>query len=239
MTEVAHLHPWHSQLEALDQTQVTFNREIVYVDVTLAEAEMWNKSFSYMCRKNINRSRQEQVRVFTAQTLDHVREFYRIYVQTMDRRSARSNYYFPFEYFAAFFEQVPEHARFVLAEYKDQIVASTLYLHDDQDVYSYLGGADHAFQLARPTNAVIHETIGWARAQGKRRLILGGGYKPDDGIFRFKASFSPLRATFNLYKRIHAYDQYNSLASAWAQFYHQDLDKDSYFPLYRIVPESN
>lgn len=236
VAEFAHLHPWSSQMDALDSARVVFNREIVYVNVTVPEAEMWTTSFTYMCRKNINRTRQENVRVFAARTPDDVQEFYRIYVQTMDRRQARANYYFPLDYFVAFFEQMPEYARFVLAEYQGQIVASTLYLHDGEDVYSYLGGADHSFQHVRPTNAVIYDTIGWARAQGKRRLILGGGYQPNDGIFKFKASFSPLRAQFNVYKHIHAPDEYCALTRAWAEYYHQDIAQDDYFPLYRNTP---
>jgi lipid II:glycine glycyltransferase (peptidoglycan interpeptide bridge formation enzyme) len=154
----------------------------------------------------------------------------------MERNQAVQRYLFPVDYFMAFFEQMPGNARFTLAEYKDQIVAGTLYLHDDINVYSYLGGADHAFQNVRPTNAVIYETIRWAQSQGKRRLILGGGYRPDDGIFRFKASFSPLRAKFHIYRRIHLPDVYVSLCNAWSAYYHSDVNLNSYFPAYRSIP---
>jgi lipid II:glycine glycyltransferase (peptidoglycan interpeptide bridge formation enzyme) len=156
----------------------------------------------------------------------------------MIRNHAAERYHFPLAYFMAFFEHLPHHARFVLASYQDQVIAATLYLHDDICVYSYLGGADHAFQSIRPTNAIIYDTIGWAHRSGKQRLILGGGYQPDDGIFRFKSSFSPLRATFQVYRHIHLPDTYAKLCDAWSTYYNSPLPTNAYFPAYRSMPES-
>jgi lipid II:glycine glycyltransferase (peptidoglycan interpeptide bridge formation enzyme) len=128
---------------------------------------------------------------------------------------------------------MPANARFVLAKHEEQVVATTLYLHDHDSVYSYLGGADHSYQQVRPTNAVVYDTILWAKRQGKKRLVLGGGYRPHDGIFRFKSSFSPLVAKFYVYKHIHLPEEYEMLCQAWSEYYHTDLDLDGYFPAYR------
>jgi hypothetical protein len=85
----------------------------------------------------------------------------------------------------------------------------------------------------RPTNAVVHDTVRWAREQGKRRLILGGGYRPGDGIFRFKASFSPLRATLELARRVHLPADYEALVSAWRAHHGGSAPETGYFPAYR------
>jgi CelD/BcsL family acetyltransferase involved in cellulose biosynthesis len=154
----------------------------------------------------------------------------------MDRVGARDHYYYPLEFFLAFWRHLGNNARFALAEYDGEVVAATLYLYDDVDVYSYLGGADHRFQRARPTNALIYETIRWAQSKGKKRLILGGGHKPDDGILRFKASFSPLRARFEVYKRIHLPDKFAALCDAWSAHYCRNIDPGGYFPPYRSIP---
>ena len=225
IAEFAHLHPWNWQAHCFHSDDVDIDREIVYVDVTLSEEHLWRRSLTYACRKNLRRARQE-----------HIREFYRIYTHTMARNKALSRYYFPCSYFEAFFEQMPDQAHFVLAEYRDQIVAATLYLHDDVDVYSYLGGADQTFQQIRPTNAVVYATINWARQHGKRRLILGGGYRPNDGIFRFKASFSPLRARFRVYRHVHLSNEYAQACRAWSAFYGEREIAASYFPAYRFIP---
>lgn len=241
VAEFAHLHPWrpkaaHPTAQFLDASDVEFNREIVWVDLELSQEQWWSDSFDRSCRKNIRRAIKEGVRVYPAETLEDVREFHRIYTLTMERADALERYRFPFEYFGAFFERMPEHARFMLAEYEGQVVAATLYLHDDENVYSYLGGADHEHQHVRPTNAVVYETLLWAKAQGKKRLILGGGYQENDGIFRFKASFSPLRARFQVYKHVHLPEPYAALCEAWQTEYGLEASATDYFPAYRFVP---
>jgi lipid II:glycine glycyltransferase (peptidoglycan interpeptide bridge formation enzyme) len=237
VAEFGHLHPWNCRIDCLHVENVVPEREIVYVDLTLTEEQLWHDSFSYACRKNIRRAQNEQVRVFLATQAGDVREFHRIYLQTMQRNQALDKYYFPLDYFLAFFEQMPDRARFALAEQRGQIIAATLYLHDDQDVYSYLGGADQTFQQSRPTNAVVFDTIQWARRSGKRRLILGGGYTPDDGIFRFKSNFSPLRGRFKVYRHIHLPDRFAELCTAWAKHYNCPIPAAGYFPIYRALPK--
>jgi lipid II:glycine glycyltransferase (peptidoglycan interpeptide bridge formation enzyme) len=236
VTEFAHLHPWSSAQGLLEQSGRIYNRDIVWIDLCLSSEELWRQQLQHSCRKNITVATQEGVKVFSASTDDHIREFCRIYEDTMQRNNALEGYYFPASFFRAFRDELPENARFVFAEYKDQIVAATLYLHDDTDVFSFLGGADAAFQYVRPTNAVIWETIHWAQQAGKKRLILGGGYKPDDGIFRFKSTFSRLRQAFYIYKRVHLEQDYALLERSSREHYGiADDEVLSYFPSYRQV----
>jgi lipid II:glycine glycyltransferase (peptidoglycan interpeptide bridge formation enzyme) len=182
----------------------------------MSEERLWAESFSHACRKNIKKAIKEGVRIYHAVGLADIQEFQRIYVATMERRHAMSKYYFPLSYFVSLFEQLPNNVVFVLAEYRNRIIASTLYLYDDTDVYSYLGGADEEFQDVRPTNLLIFQTIRWAQGLGKKRLILGGGYQPQDGIFRFKSGFSPLRASFKVYRHVQLAEEYEALCRCWS-----------------------
>jgi serine/alanine adding enzyme len=238
ITEFAHLHPWRTAPGVHWLENVRPDREIVYVDLEQSNTDLWQQSLTYACRKNINRARRENVKVFSAEKPDDICQFHQVYSHTMDRNRAQARYYYPLQFFMDFFEQMPDHARFALAEHDGKIVAGTLFLHDDHDVYAYLGGAYHADQGVRPTNAVVYETICWAQEQGKKRLILGGGYKDNDGIFRFKASFSPLRAGFSVYRQIHLPDQYDALCREWASHYGASPEHGSYFPPYRSRPEN-
>jgi len=156
----------------------------------------------------------------------------------MQRNHAQPSYYFTHEYFETIRDELGAHARFVLAEYKGQIIAATLYLHDETNVFFYLGGSDSSFQNVRPTNALHYDTICWAHAAGKKRLILGGGYKPNDGIFHFKSTFSQHRQSFRTYKRVHLEDNYAALSQAWRTYYDDHEDELTYFPCYRRGPES-
>ncbi|HTC92062.1 MAG TPA: GNAT family N-acetyltransferase [Terriglobales bacterium] len=232
VAEFAHLHPW-SNAQAVLQNGCAYNRDIVWVNVSHSPETLWRDHFEHSCRKNINRAEKEGVRIITGSSDEHIREFFRIYRGTMDRNNADAAYYFSYEFFRSFRDELPENSRFVLAEHRDQIVAATLYLHDDHDVFSFLGGTDSAFQQMRPTNALIWETICWAHATGKKRFILGGGYRPGDGIFRFKSTFSRLRQPFYVYKRIHLQHDYSQFEQRCRQHHGLDGEPIGYFPSYR------
>jgi serine/alanine adding enzyme len=235
VTEFDHLHPWKARTELLDGERVELDREIVYVDLTLDPDALWRESLTHACRKNVKRARREGVRVRTAETAADARELHRIYGLTMDRQGALEDYYFPAEYFVSFLERLPDNSRILLAEHEDRVVAATLYLFDDTDAYSYLGGADHAHQSVRPTNAIVFEMIRWAAARGIKRLVLGGGYGAADGILRFKASFSPLRAPFYVHKQVWLRDAYAELCEAWSDRYGSRAAAEGYFPRYRAA----
>jgi serine/alanine adding enzyme len=233
VAEFAHLHPWKAQLACLDSQVLVSDREIVYIDVTEPPERLLKTSFSYACRKNLRRAQSEGLEVYFATDADDIREFHRIYTATMTRNHALVRYFYPLEYFLAFFEEMPNNALFVMARHESKTIAATLYLYDNTDVYSYLGGTDYEYQQMRPSNVVVFEAIRWAHTAGRQRLILGGGYKPDDGIFRFKASFSPLRACFSVYRKVHMPSAYESMCRAWAAQSGLDIAAATYFPAYR------
>jgi hypothetical protein len=232
VAEFAHLYPW-SPARAVLSPDCVYNRDIVWVDVTLDPEILWREHIEACCRKNINRAHREGVRIFTGSSDDHIQEFYRIYRATMERNGALSSYYYSPGHFKAFRDELAEHSRFVFAEHNHQIVAATLYLHDENDVFSYLGGADVAYQQVRPTNAVIWDTIRWAHGTGKKRLILGGGYRPDDGIFRFKSTFSRFRQPFYIYKHVHLQQDYAILERLFREYSGLTTESIDYFPTYR------
>jgi serine/alanine adding enzyme len=234
-----HLNPWSEGNELLDPAHVRYNRDIVWVDVSLGPERLWAEHFTHACRKNIKRAEREGIRIFEADSIDHIREFHRIYIDTMIRANASSQYHFPLEYFLRLFGEMRDHARFTMAERNGQIIGAILYTHDDDNIYSYLGGADAEFQQMRPTNAMVYDTIRWGAAHGKKRLILGGGYRPDDGIFRFKSSFSANVARFSTYREIHLPEAYHALEVQWCQHYHREQLQTEYFPSYRSIPSDN
>jgi len=232
IAEFAHLHPWKEAATRLFEGS-ELDREIVWVDTMMSPEELWRTHLEYSCQKNIRTAQRKGVNVFEGNTDEHIREFYRIYKSTMLRNNASPSYLHSLEYFKAFREEIPKHCRFSMAECGGRIVAGTLYLHDDNDVYSYLGGSDADFQHVRPTNIIIWETFLWAYSAGKARLVLGGGYKPNDGIFRFKSTFSRLRKSFHIYKKIHNERDYNILEQRCRERYAMIGKPIQYFPSYR------
>jgi len=235
VAEFAHLHPW-SQFGTVLKGDCDYDRDIVWVDTSLSIDELWGTHLEHACRKKIKQAERAGVRILSASSDDHIREFYRVYRHTMERNQAKESYYLSYEFFRAFRDELPENSRFVLAEYRGQIVAVTLCLYDRNDAFCLYGGADSAFNHVRPTNAVFWDLIRWAHEAGKKRLVLGGGYTLNDGIFRFKAGFSRLRQPFFVYKRVHLPQEYESLEQRFRQFSGLTGEPIGYFPAYRYRP---
>jgi CelD/BcsL family acetyltransferase involved in cellulose biosynthesis len=110
-----------------------------------------------------------------------------LYLHTLERRDAPERYRFARD----FFERLSEHRVYVHALHGDDVVSSELVLLSEHNAYSFLGGTDSDAYELRPNDLLKWELILWAKEQGKRRFVLGGGYRPDDGIFRYKRSFAP------------------------------------------------
>jgi hypothetical protein len=216
-----------------------FNRDIVWVDTTLDPEEIFNSQMEHSCRKKVKQAQREGV-IIRAESCDRaIEEFYRIYTGTMQRRNAHGNYFYSAEYFKAVRDGLPENARFTFAEHGGKVIAAVLYLYDGNEVYSFLSGADTDFNHLRPTNLLFWETITWAHETGKARLILGGGYKPNDGVYQFKSSFSPLRQPFYVYRNIRLEEEYALLEKRCRDYYGQSSIDEGYFPSYRGAAAKN
>ena len=156
----------------------------------------------------------------------------------MDRRGAGRGYYFPMEFFEKLRLDLPDGACWFHALLGDEVVSTELVLLSTATVYSFLGGTAEAAFDCRPNDLLKYEIIRWAKARGYQRYVLGGGYEPGDGIFRYKRSFSP-RGTipFRVGRRIHQPDKYRRLVAARSS-YEKALGvhwtpKAGYFPEYR------
>jgi lipid II:glycine glycyltransferase (peptidoglycan interpeptide bridge formation enzyme) len=234
IAEFAHVHPWSDSRHLLREG-CAYNRDIVWVDVAQSPETLFRNHFEHSARKNINKAQREGVKIFTDCGDDALHEFFRIYSGTMRRNQALDRYAFSLQFFRRIRDSLTENARFVFARYGGRIVAATLYMYDDDDVFSFLGGADAEFNSVRPTNLVVWDTIQWAHATGRKRLILGAGFRPNDGIFQFKATFSPLRQPFYVYKRIHRQEDFARLDRRSREYNGIGDEHVDYFPSYRYV----
>jgi serine/alanine adding enzyme len=239
IAEFAHLNPWTVPEELLEPGCVTADRDIVYVDLTRTEEEIWMHSLSSDARRQTKQGQRAGVHVRRAVSADDVREFYRLYTHTMERRDALDRYFYPLEYFMAFFETMPANAFFLLAEHEDRVVAGGLYFQDRTNIHWHLSAADREFVHLRPVNVYLYESIRQALGQGRERMIMGGGYGKDDGVFRFKANFSPLRARFCTYRRVHDAESYAALTEAWSAHHGGIQPGDGFFPAYRSTPPAD
>ena len=237
VAEFAHLNPW-TGAEQILQDSSSFDRQIIWCDTTIDPECLRHNHLEHRCRKSLNKGEKAGLQAVEISGSQEIREFVRIYQGTMSRNNAMESYYFNEEYFTAFRDFLPSNSRFTLTIYQGRAVGALLVLFDDENVYAYLGGSDVSFHHLSPATFQIWDAITWAHRSGKKRVVLGGGYVANDGIFRFKASFSPLLRPFYIYRKIHRRDDYMRLDQAFRTFHQLKNEQVSYFPSYRYTPRS-
>ena len=147
--------------------------------------------YEHKVRKNIKKAERGGLTVEWDLTGARLAEFHAVYLDTMVRREAAAGYHFPLSFFEALLRDLPGEVAFVHAMLNGEVASTELVLVGATHTYSFLGGTvAEAFAL-RPNDLLKHAIIDWSRAQGKQAFVLGGGYAPDDGIFRYKKAFAP------------------------------------------------
>jgi hypothetical protein len=147
--------------------------------------------FEHKVRKNVNKAQRSGVLVEIDPHGDRLDEFLVVYTRTMERRGALDQYYFTRDFFERIRDNLSGQFAYFHALHADSVISTELVLLSDYAVYSFLGGTlEEAFDL-RPNDLLKYEIILWAKRQGKRTFVLGGGYQPRDGVFRYKLAFAP------------------------------------------------
>lgn len=205
----------------------------VVVDTTSDYDTVW-KNYEHKVRKNVNKAKSSGLEVLIEQSLDHIDDFLRIYYATMDRNQASDYYYFKRSFFEDIAELLPHNYSCFYVLHNGEVVSAELVLCSKEYAYSFLGGTNQEYYSMRPNDFLKDAVIRWCIETGKKFFVLGGGYHKEDGIYRYKRSFTKTpdvpfyvgRAVFN--KPV--YDKLVELRAA--EF--PELNRDSsYFPLYR------
>ena len=201
-------------------------------DLAPTPDELW-RDYEHKVRKNVKRARERGVEIVRDERGERLDDFLRIYRATMDRRGARDAYYFDAALFEGIRDMLGGQFAFFHALWEGRIVSTELALVSADNVYSFLGGTESDSFDMRPNDLLKHELILWARATGRERFVLGGGYERDDGIFRYKRSFAPGGVVgFETGRRILDAAAYERLVAV-----REPASLTQYFPAYRAPPD--
>lgn len=212
-------------------------RSNVVRDLEPSQESLW-MDFKHKVRKNVKRAQRSALGVDIDFTGAKLGDFLRIYQHTMDRRQSRKEYSFSSGFFERIHEGLAGQFAYFHAVHGGRIVSSELVLVSANSVYSFLGGTDEAAFSLRPNDLLKFEIMLWARNQGKRWFVLGGGYEREDGIFRYKAAFAPQGIVpFRVGNRIFRNDVYHALVTSSKELARrngtQRENGTDYFPAYR------
>lgn len=151
---------------------------------------IWNE-YKHTVRSNIRLAREAGLKVEADPSGARLDDFYAVYLQTMERCDAHEWYRFPRSFFEQIIERLPGQFVFFHTLSQGKVVSTELVLHSREIAYSFLGGSlAEAFPL-RPNDLLRHEIIEWAAKGGLKSYVLGGGYRPGDGVWRHKIIFAP------------------------------------------------
>lgn len=118
-------------------------------------------------------------------------DFLAVYAHTMQRRRADGWYYFSRRFFETLIERLRDDCVFFHARNRGKVVSSYLILCSQEHIYYFLGGTlEESFPLG-PNYLLMHRAAEWAIAEKKRACVLGGGFEPNDGVYRYKCGFAP------------------------------------------------
>jgi len=180
----------------------------------LNEIQLWF-DVEHKVRKNVKKGRSLGIDVQVDHSGHSFESFIEVYESTLNRRDADQRYFFDRSFYHELHASLSGHFAYFHARLNDQVVSSELVLVSAEHVYSFLGGTLAEAFSSRPNDLLKYEIIRWARQEGKRTFVLGGGYRPLDGIFNYKKSFAPSGTVpFRVGHRVFDTECYDQLVAA-------------------------
>jgi len=237
VSEFVRLNPFlrnHEPLSNLGQ-DLRENGNVVYVDLTLSEEDLW-RNLQKANRNAIARAKRQKVEVFRTTKSADVEEFFHLYNETMDRRGAKKMYYFPREFYKVLFDVLGESISLFVAKHEDRTANASLFIGEGGWIHYFLSGTRTQTRCPGSNNLLLYEALLWAKKEGYRTFNLGGGYREADSLFRFKSTFSRTATAFYTYRKVHDEVKYRALCATRESY---DRSKGAspvqsdYFPSYR------
>lgn len=191
-------------------------------------------NYEHKVRKNVKKAQKNDLQIVIENNLDHLVAFLDIYNDTMDRNNAVAYYYFGRKYFEDIAKFLPENFMYFHVLKDGKIVSTELILCSEDYAYSFLGGTLTEYYEFRPNDFLKNEIIKWCNQTGRKKFILGGGYHKDDGIYKYKRSFtSDPDVPFFVGRYIFNYNIYQKAVEVRMALDKNFNEETGYFPKYR------
>ena len=237
-TAFVRLHPLlNADLPSLLQRYpVTENGTTVSIDLLQSEDDIWTSMYRGH-RNAILRARRAGFCVEIGAPRDRFADFAAVYAETLERLRADATYNFGPENLRRLADL--EDAYLAVALLDGAVAGAYLFFERDGIVQLHLGGTRSAYMgQASPSKLLFHTIALWAKARGDKVLHFGGGVggSADDGLFTFKAGFSPRRHIFCTLRLVADDARYEELVRGRADalgLRAEDLLKSPFFPAYR------
>jgi hypothetical protein len=206
----------------------------VSMDLRLSDQEA-QRAYRGSHLRQIRRALRMGLTTEVDQSPTALREFVRLYHQTMRRNGANSHYFFSEHFLRRLQQTAAPNVSLHVARLHDRVAASVFITEYDGIVHYLLGGvADDMYQLS-PLKPLLDRVREWARERGNHTLHLGGGRScdDDDPLFYFKSGFSKRRHSYYTGRWILDPVGYDWLTQAHFTGQQERRESTDHFPAYR------
>ncbi len=216
--------------------RVVSEHSVQCVDVQRPEASLWDlmegrsrtavrKAQKLGLFGKVISADDEQLNAFRSR----LARFKELYDETMARVGAASAYHFPEAYYESLGVNLPHALK--MAEVRTEsgdLVAAALVLHHGENSHYHLSGSVPEFARMGVNNLLVWEIMRDSHRSGARTLMLGGGLRGEDALYRFKKSFGGEKQNYATDGFIVNHEAYISLLTGREQ-----TEDSHYFPAYR------
>jgi Uncharacterized protein involved in methicillin resistance len=149
-------------------------------------------------RRNINKARNQSIKITHETTMSALHEFYRLNVLTRREHGLPPQPWFFFEKIQQ--EIIAQGKGFILlAKIGGKFIAGNMFLIFGKKAYYKYGASDIRYQHLRPNNLVLWEGIKKCREYGCEDLNFGRTEMDHTGLLQFKRGFGCSETTINYY----------------------------------------
>lgn len=204
-----------------EQTDVLDN---VFIDLSRGLDWIWNQSYEYGVRKAVRKAEAYglQTRFFIGNKIQDIqlRQFYNIYLATMNRKRADDYYYFPLDFFQNIVSAMQGNVLIAITYLEGTPISAELVLLDGKLAFGFLGGTLGEYYKFKANTFQRHELIKILIGLGISKYSMGGSAARGDSIYTFKRSFAKDCVNpFYIGTKVHLPDVYSEIRTQWAEKY--------------------
>lgn len=181
-------------------------------------------------KRNVRAAREAGLACGVERSVGAYDRFADLYLDNAKRRNAQPYYQFDARHFDRLRQRLGDSQTLFGVRKDGELVAGALFLRSHEFAHFHVLAADRSIATLRPANLVFFEALQWARGLGVTAIGLGGGYRGDDELLKFKAGFASMRAPRFVGRAIHQPEAY--LAASRTRVAQGAIIDCDYFPAY-------
>lgn len=231
VTEYVRFNGWINNLQDFEDFYKTRNHgTTIFVDLT--GEDFFRDEFSSNTRKQVRKSKKNNVEVELDYTGSSSHEFARLYEKMVKKNDVTNEYYqFSKEFIRDSFHYLSGKQFLINAKYEGKYISSVLIIHHGDFLHYHLAANDPDYFHLAGSSSLIYEACCWGVENGKKAFHLGGASN-DENLHRFKMGFTksePLELLIGM--KIRDHESYRELVTVRKKM--AEPLYEGYFPLYR------